>query len=154
MKNFFADDDFVSLMKEHAYDNLYLLKRKGLTFSILVNLSEVSFDPPLPEHIKSNFKPITMFVIAGYTFETFEIYDDIVEFEAGFGSENIGSVVNVPLSGIIQILVEDTPIFINLSRKVDKQKQQNKIKKSTNIFLSNPENRKFLKKRKKNPFKT
>ena len=146
VKNFFSDIDFVQLMEKHISETLGLLLDKGVSFSILVNLSEISFNPNLPKHITDTFKPITMFIIAGYTLETFEVYDDYVEFEAGFGQENIGSVVKVPLHAIIQILVEETPIFINLSKKIDYQKQKSKIEKSTKIFLSNPENQKYLKK--------
>ncbi len=148
MKNFFSEPDFVELMVLHAGDNIGLLLDKGMFFSILVNISEVEFDPPLPDHIMETFKPITLFALAGYTYETTEIIEDTLEFEAGFGSESIGSVVRVPLYAIIQILVEDTPIYINLSRKIDKEKLKSKIERSKNIFLSNPENQKFLKKKK------
>ena len=147
MKNFFSDDVFVNLMKAHSKEIIELLLDKGIFFSILVNISEVKFDPELPEYIKKSFKPITLFAIAGYTYETIEIDDEFLEFEAGFGSENIGSIVTVPLHSIIQILIEDTPIYINLSRKINKQKQKSKIERSKSIFLSNPENRKFLKKK-------
>ena len=147
MKNFFSDDVFVNLMKAHSKEIIELLFDKGIFFSILVNISEVKFNPELPEYIKKSFKPITLFAIAGYTYETIEIDDEFLEFEAGFGSENIGSIVTVPLHSIIQILIEDTPIYINLSRKINKQKQKSKIERSKSIFLSNPENRKFLKKK-------
>ncbi len=148
MKNFFIDSDFNHLMSEHIKENLDLLLAKNKEFSILVNIAEVEFDPKLPEYIESNFKPLTLFAIAGYTFETFEIYEDYILFEAGFGAENIGSVLTIPTHSIIQIIVDDTPIFINLSRKVDPKKQQSKIQRSKNIFLSNPENQKYLKNRK------
>ena len=148
LKNFFIDSDFNHLMSEHIKENLDLLLAKNKEFAILVNITEVEFEPKLPAHIQSSFKPLTLFAIAGYTFETFEIYDDYVLFEAGFGEENFGSVLKIPYHCIIQIIVDDTPIFINLSRKIDPKKQQSKVKRSQNIFLSNPENQKYLKKRK------
>ena len=148
MKNFFSDFEFVELMETHSREIVELLLDKGMLFSILVNITEVEFQPELPEKIKKSFKPITMFALAGYTYETIEIDDEYLEFEAGFGSEEIGSLVKVPLHAIIQILIEDTPIYINLSRKIDKKKQKSKIERSKNIFLSNPENRKYLKKEK------
>ena len=147
MKNFFVDHDFVLLMQEHMKENLDLLLAKYQEFAILVNIADIEFKPPLPQHIKSTFKPLTLFAIGGYTFESFEIYDDFVLFEAGFGRENFGSAIKVPYHCIIQILVENTPIFINLSRKVDEEKQKSKIQRSKNVFLSNPENQKYLKKR-------
>jgi len=148
LKNFFSDKDFVEIMQIHSREIIELLLDKGMLFSILVNISEVTFDPDLPDHIKKGFKPITLFALAGYTYETILIDDEYLEFEAGFGSENIGSVVKVPLYAIIQILIEDTPIYINLSRKLDEKKQKSRIERSKNIFLSNPENQKYLKKKK------
>jgi len=148
LKNFFVDHDFVLLMQEHIKENFDLLLAKYQEFDILVNIADINFNPPLPDHIKTNFKPLTLFSIAGYTFESFEIYDDFILFEAGFGRENFGSMVTIPYHSIIQILVDNTPIFINLSRKVDEQKQKSKIQRSTNVFLSNPENQKYLKKKK------
>jgi len=148
LKNFFVDHEFVALMQEHIKENFDLLLAKYQEFDILVNIADIEFNPPMPEHIKGNFKPLTLFSIAGYTFESFEIYDDFILFEAGFGRENFGSMVTIPYHSIIQILVENTPIFINLSRKVDEQKQKSKIQRSTNVFLSNPENQKYLKKKK------
>ena len=35
-------------------------------------------------------------------------------FEAGFGPENFASTVSIDISNVIQIIVEDTPIFINV----------------------------------------
>jgi len=147
VKNFFSDEEFVETMEAHSREIIELLLDKGMLFSILVNITEVEFEPELPEYIKKDFKPITMFALAGYTYETIEISDDLLEFEAGFGSENIGSLVKVPYHSLIQILIEDTPIYINLSRKINKEKLKSKIERSKSIFLSNPENRKFLKKK-------
>ncbi len=146
--NFSVDYEFVTLMKKHIIEIADLLLAKFQEFSILVNISDVEFDPPLPSHIKDTFKPLTFFALAGYTFESCEIYDEYMLFEAGFGNENFGSMVKVPYHSIIQIVVEGTPIFINLSRKVDPKKQQSKIERSKNIFLSHPENQKYLKNRK------
>lgn len=143
MSNFFSDDEFVDLMKAHVRENIELMLDKGTFFSILVNILEVEFEPKLPENITSSFKPITLFALAGYSYESIEIQEDYLVFEAGFGSDNFGSIVQVPYNCIIQMLIDDTPIFINLSRKLDKDKQHTKIERSKNIFLSNPENQKF-----------
>jgi len=143
MNNFFSDDNFVDQMKAHVRENIELLLEKGIFFSILVNILEVEFDPKLPENISSTFKPITLFALAGYSYESIVVQEDYLEFEAGFGNENFGSIVRLPYSCIIQMLIDDTPIFINLSRKINKVKQDNLIERSKNIFLSNPENQKF-----------
>ncbi len=144
-----SDDKFCDMMIEHIRDILDFLLENGINFSILTNISEVNFDPALPVEIGDSFKPITMFVLAGYTFESVSVYDDMISFEAGFGADNFGSLVSAPISSILQIIVEDTPIFINLSISLNRKelkKQKNGVKKSMEALLSNPENQKFLKK--------
>ena len=72
-------------------------------------------------------------------------------FEAGFGSDNFGSVVSVPLLSIMQIIIDETPVFINLSVYKDEVQEQSRegddkgVKNSMASFLNNPENSKFLK---------
>ena len=140
-----GDSDFSQLMKMHIAEILELLMQRGQFFSILTNISNITFEPPLPPEIRTHFKPITLFVIAEYTFESSSIDDEYLYFEAGFGQENIGSLVTVPLSSIVQILIDETPIFINLALEKTPKKKDENIKKSTNIFLSNPENRDLIK---------
>jgi hypothetical protein len=140
-----GDSEFSQLMKMHIFEILELLMQRGQFFSILTNISNITFEPPLPQEIKSHFKPITLFVVAEYTFESSSIDSDFLYFEAGFGSENIGSLVTVPLSSIVQILIDETPIFINLAIEKPQKKKDESIKKSTNIFLSNPENQNLIK---------
>jgi len=142
-----GDKEFSQMMKMHIADILELLMQRGQFFSLLTNIANVTFEPALPEHIKSHFKPITLFVVAEYTFESSSIDDEFLYFEAGFGQENVGSLVTVPLSSIVQILIEETPVFINLSVEVSEEKKETKVKKSTNIFLSNPENQDLVKKK-------
>jgi len=140
-----GDSDFSYMMKTHIAEILELLMQRGQFFSILTNITNVAFDPQLPAEITSHFKPITLFVIAEYTFESSSIDDDYLYFEAGFGQENIGSVVTIPLNSIVQILIEETPIFINLAMELVMEKKEENVKKSTNIFLSNPKNKGFIK---------
>ncbi len=144
MQNMFLhDDDFAHLMQFHTKDIIDLLIQKGEFFSILTNITEVHFDPELPPEIIETFKPITLFSIAEYTYESCSTDDEYFYFEAGFGEQNITSYITIPLSSIIQIIVQESPIFINLSIK---EKKEENINTSTNIFLSNPENKKLLKK--------
>ncbi len=139
------DEEFSNLMKLHTSEIIELLMKKGQFFSILTNITNVYFNPPLPNEISSSLKPITLFIIADYTFESSSIDDDNLYFEAGFGKDNIGSYVSVPLDSIVQILVDDTPIFINLAIAQNRKSKKESIKKSTNIFLSNPENKNIVK---------
>jgi len=146
IKSFLQDYDFSELMVFHQRDIIDMLLQKGVFFSILTHIDEITYDPQLPAEISENFKPITLFVVSEYTFESCSIDEENIYFEAGFGHQNVGSFVTVPLNSIVQIVLEDTPIFINLSLRQKKRAKDTDIKKSTNIFLSNPENKDFTKK--------
>ncbi len=142
------DPAFSGEMKRHVRTTIEFLLEKGYNFSILTNVSEISFSPPLPNEISSTFKPITMFVLAGYTFESCDIGDYDVTFEAGFGADNYGSFVTIPILSILQIIIDETPILINLSvgNKEEPREDKKGIKRSMDALLSNPENEKLLKK--------
>jgi hypothetical protein len=135
-------------MKRHVKKTLELLLQSGTNFSILTNVAEVSFDPDLPQEISSTFKPITLFVLAGYTFESCVVDEWGISFEAGFGSDNYGSLVSVPLLSVLQVMVDETPILINLSVEAEKKPKPTSkgVKRSMEALLSNPENKKLFKK--------
>ncbi len=143
---------YASLMQKNIQDILIFLFEKEQNFGVLCKIEELSFNPPLPKEINDSFRPMTLFFLAGYTFESARINDNYLEFEAGFGSENIGSFVSVPLLSIMQIIIDETPIFINLSQVSAKDEENSSepktegIKNSMSAFLSNPENQKFIKK--------
>ena len=145
------DIDFAQLMKQHIQDLVIHFFEKEQNFGILCKIEEASFDPELPHEINREFRPLTLFFLAGYTFETARIEEDMLVFEAGFGTDNIGSVVSVPLLSIMQIIVDETPIFINLAtfkelpNIAEKHIDENGVENSMASFLSNPENSKFLK---------
>ncbi|MDD3463764.1 MAG: hypothetical protein PHW07_09075 [Sulfurospirillaceae bacterium] len=142
------DHLFCVMMGKHSGEVIDFLLKKGINFSILTNVTEVSFDPELPVSVSQNFKPITMFVLAGYTFESAQIFDGKISFEAGFGVSNFGSLVTIPLSSVLQIIVEETPVFINLSMPLPKEKispKQDGVKRSMDALMSNPHNKKLLK---------
>ncbi len=145
VQSFLRDQDFNEMMVLHIKETIDLLLSKGTYFSILTNISEIKFDPILPYDISSTFKPITLFVVAEYTFETCTFDDNNLYFEAGFGHQNVGSYVTIPLHAIVQIIIEDTPILINLSVPSEYTHKKADIQKSTNIFLSNPENQDLIK---------
>ena len=129
------DHAFAEMMNEHAEDVLEFLVEEGVEFGILCNLSEVSFDPPLPEEVAAGLKPLTLFVLAGFTFESARIDFEQREliFEAGFGPENFGSVVSVPVGAVIQISIEDTVIFINLTASVQKPRRYHRVEKGADV---------------------
>lgn len=147
------DRDFAKVMQRNIESLINILFKKDQNFGILCKLEEISFDPPLPEDISAEFRPMTLFFLAGYTFDTAEIIGDKLVFEAGFGSDNFGSVVTVPLLGIMQIIVDETPLLINLAtykkeppKKSAKGVDNGGVENSMASFLSNPENSKFFKK--------
>jgi len=152
LENLIEDKSFVRLMKQNLQDVIIMLFEKEQNFGILCKIEDVSFYPELPEEMMHEFRPLTLFFLAGYTFETAHIENDILIFEAGFGSDNFGSVVSVPLVSILQVIVDETPIMINVAiekeelAKIAKEVDEGGVKNSTNSFLSNPENSKFLKK--------
>ena len=146
------DKKFAYLMQKNIQEMIIHFFEREQNFGILCKIDNIHFDPPLPADINAEFRPLTLFFLAGYTFETARVESDVLIFEAGFGSENFGSVVTVPLLSIMQIIVDETPVLINLANSdviVEVQKEEideGGIENSMASFLSNPENSKFLKK--------
>ena len=150
LENVIKDKKFAEIMQNSIQDIILHFFSSEQNFGILCKIEEVSFSPSLPESINAEFQELTLFFLAGYTFETARIEGDYLIFEAGFGADNFGSVVSVPLLSIMQIIIDESPIFINLSeyKKVDEIKQKPSdagVKNSMASFLSNPENSKFIK---------
>lgn len=151
LENIIEDKEFALLMQKNIQDLIIHFFEREQNFGILCKIEDAIFEPSLPESIESEFRPLTLFFLAGYTFETARIENGILIFEAGFGSENFGSVVSVPLLSIMQVIVDETPVFINIStytekRVVKKEVDDNGVENSMASFLSNPENSKFIKK--------
>ncbi len=144
------DKDFAYIMQKNIYSLIVHLFEKEQNFGVLCKIEEVSFDPDLPKDINAEFRPMTLFFLAGYTFDTARIVDDCLVFEAGFGADNYGSLVSVPLLSIMQVIVDETPLLINLATykedvKVVEKVDNGGVKNSMASFLSNPENSKFIK---------
>ena len=151
LENVVQDRDFALLMKKNMQDMIVYFFEKEQNFGILCKIDDVSFEPALPASINDEFRPMTLFFLAGYTFETAQIIDDTLVFEAGFGNDNFGSVVSVPLLSVMQIIIEESTVLINLSSYEEKsivteEIDSKGVKNSMSSFLSNPENSKFLKK--------
>ena len=137
------DEEFGTILKNHAIDIITYLFEKNEEFGVLVDISSVDFDPMLPQEIMQQLPEFTLFVLANYTYESAKLEGSTLSFEAGFGPQNFGSVVSVPVESILQIIIDETPIFVNLTASIA---QKPKPKNSMEALLSNPENRKFLKK--------
>lgn len=144
------DKDFARLMQKNIQDVIIHFFEKEQNFGILCKIDSITFDPPLPEDINSEFRPLTLFFLAGYTFETARIEESVLIFEAGFGGDNFGSLVTVPLLSIMQVIIDETPVLINLANsdievETKKEPEVGGVENSMASFLSNPENSKFLK---------
>ncbi|GAA8296266.1 hypothetical protein HpBT174_08420 [Helicobacter pylori] len=95
------------LNNKHCMEYLQFLSRNHLSFNLLCERDAIDFSPKLPKEIHEKFGSLVLFVLAGYTLESLIIDTQSVQFEAGFGPNNIGSVVQVELPGIIQILIKE-----------------------------------------------
>ena len=151
LENIIEDKEFALLMQKNIQELIIHFFQKEQNFGILCKIEEASFEPSLPESINSEFRPLTLFFLAGYTFETARIVGDSLIFEAGFGADNYGSLVTVPMLSIMQVIVDETPVLINLANYEKgvvskKELDGDGVESSTASFLSNPENSKFLKK--------
>lgn len=149
------DKAFEKLTKRHIIAIIEHLLGNNYHFGILCRIDHVTFMPDLSTEIKDEFRPLTLFYLAGYTFETAHMNGENLVFEAGFGPDNLGSQVSVPLLDIIQIIVEETPIFVNSTAKsqaktVEPQSNdaENARESSMEALMANPENQKFINRKK------
>lgn len=144
------DEKLRDILKNHAKSLIEYLLEKNEPFGVLAKTDQIDFNPDIPIEVKNSFGEFALFLLINYTLESAYIKEEDLVFEAGFGSENIGSIVTVPIESILQIVVDKTPIFVNITATtIWQKKEKNGIKNSMEALLSNPENQKFLKKRKK-----
>ncbi|MGL2841069.1 hypothetical protein ACQJ9R_06885 [Helicobacter pylori] len=107
------------LNNKHCIEYLQFLSKNHLSFNLLCERDAIDFSPKLPKEIHEKFGSLVLFVLAGYTLESLMIDVQSVQFEAGFGPNNIGSVVQVELLGIIQILIKEKNENIVLFNRCD-----------------------------------
>ncbi|MUU21176.1 hypothetical protein F7191_01110 [Helicobacter pylori] len=107
------------LNNKHCIEYLQFLSKNHLSFNLLCERDAIDFSPKLPKEIHEKFGSLVLFVLAGYTLESLMIDAQSVQFEAGFGPNNIGSVVQVELPGIIQILIKEKNENIVLFNRCD-----------------------------------
>jgi len=144
--NLFQTPEYRALMQEHIERTIGYLFEKNQEFAIACDIKHIDFQPELPSDILDAFKDTVLFVLSGYTFETAKLEDGYFSFEAGFGSENFGSVVTLPLLAIKQLFVGENPIVLNLAHPAPKPKATET--NSMEALLRNPENKRLLKKKK------
>ena len=141
IKDIIENEEYKNLVEKQIKENILFLLQKNQEFSITANIEPITFTPELPKVIKDQMHKFSLFILSNYTYTTVEIDDDYLTFEAGFGNENFGSVVKIPLFAIFQIVVEESILYLNSVATVEKF---NKITKrsSFDVFKNNPNNKK------------
>ena len=142
IKDIIEDEEYKNLIEIQIKETVAFLLKKNQEFSITANIEPISFTPELPSVIKNQMHKFSLFTLSNYTYTTVQIDDEYISFEAGFGNENFGSVVKIPLHAIFQIVVDESILYINSIATVDKF-NKNLKKNSFNVFKSNPNNKKF-----------
>jgi len=143
--NLFQTPQYRALIEEHIEKTIGYLFNKDQEFALACEIKHVHFNPELPSDIKETFDETVLFVLSGYTFETAKLDSKEFSFEAGFGSDNFGSTVTLPLLAIRQVFVGDNPIVLNLAQPAGKEHTSKKS--SMEALLNNPENKKLMKKK-------
>ena len=150
--NLLQTPEYRTLIQSHIFKTIKYLFNKNQEFALACEVKYITFTPELPADIKESFEDTVLFILSGFTFESAQLNEEYFSFEAGFGSENFGSTVSLPLLAIKQLFVGDNPIVINLANPViesEKKKEVSASKKSSmEALLNNPENKKLLKNKK------
>lgn len=150
--NLFQTHEYRTLMQKHLSETIDYLFKKNQEFALACEVKYITFSPELPSSIKDSFDHTVLFILSGFTLETAQLEEEYFSFEAGFGSDNFGSVVSVPLLAIKQIFVGENPIVINFADPLikDREKREESASKKSSMeaLLNNPENKKLLKNKK------
>ena len=136
------DIEYKKLVEEQIKENIIFLLNKNQEFSVTANIESATFTPELPKVIKDQMHKFSLFILSNYTYSTVQINDMHLSFEAGFGSENFGSEVKIPLHSVFQLIVDESILYINSVATVEKF-NKNVKKNSFDVFKNNPNNKKF-----------
>jgi hypothetical protein len=120
IKDIIENDDYKEMIEGQLFELIGFLLNKEQEFNLTANIRVVEFDPVIPDAIAKNFQPFTLFALANYTYSTIELTDTHISFETGFGAENFGSVVTIPLYALFQVVVDESILFLNPSATVEK----------------------------------
>jgi len=144
------DNNYKDMIEGQIYELIEYLISKDQFFSITANIKGIQFDPELPEAIMNSFPPFTLFSLENYTYSSIILTETTLSFEAGFGQENFGSVVTLPLYAIFQVVIEESILFLNPTATVEKYFEKSnddeidQETKSKNAFILNKKNKKLL----------
>ena len=142
---------FKELMQSHILETIEYMFSANQEFGIACEISDVHFTPKLPSKLQESLPDVTLFMLANYSFESATVDIHQLTFEAGFGADNIGALVQIPLLAIKQIFVDEYPILINIASvsPIEEPKEAEPEINSMSALLNNPENAKLLRKNKK-----
>jgi hypothetical protein len=144
------DINYRKLMEKQIGEIIDYLLENNEEFSITANISGTIFNPAIPTSISSSFSKFTMFTLSNYTYSTIVVLDDSISFEAGFGEENFGSTVTIPLYAIFQIVIHDSILFVNPTATVNKyfinknNNEKDQRERSRKAFKMNPKNKNLI----------
>ena len=147
--NIVEDINYRNMLESQIFEVIEYLINKDEEFSITANINGVNFEPEMPESISKNFPHFTLFTLSNYTYESIILTQNSITFEAGFGSENFGSHVTIPLYAIFQIVIEESILFLNPTATVEKYFEEDEIEeeqvsRSMNAFTMNKKNKDLL----------
>lgn len=148
IKNILEDTSFRNLTQNQIFEQIEYLINKDEEFSVTANIKGVKFEPSIPESISKHFSQFTLFALMNYTYDTLQLSEEDISFEAGFGPENFVSTVTIPLEAIFQIIIDDSILFLNPAATVDehfklvkeKKENLNQEQRSLNAFKLNKNN--------------
>jgi len=140
--------EFRELMQNHILRTIEYMFNSNEEFGIACEVNKVHFSPELPTEIRESLPEITLFMLANYSFESASLDNEYLSFEAGFGNENFGALVQVPLLSIKQLFVGEYPVLMNIASPTEEIEEEVTTEiDSMSALLNNPENAKLLKKR-------
>ncbi len=139
---------YKELIQNHILATIEYLFDANQEFGVACDVSVVSFSPNLPSELQESLPEITLFMLANYSFETASVDQHYLSFEAGFGPDNFGALVEIPLLAIKQLFVDEYPILLNVTSSSEVQEEEREEVDSMSALLNNPENAKLLKKKK------
>jgi len=147
--NIVEDIGYRNMLEGQIFEVIEYLINKNEEFSITANINGVDFEPAMPESISKNFPHFTLFTLSNYTYESIILTEKTITFEAGFGNENFGSHVTIPLYAIFQIVIEESILFLNPTATVEKyfeeeEVDESQVSRSMNAFTMNKKNKDLL----------
>lgn len=131
--NLIEDLELKDIMESQIFEIIDFLLSKDQEFSITANINGVTFNPEIPQSISQSFPHFTLFTLANYTYTTIDLTDNSISFETGFGAENFGSVVTIPLSAVFQIVIDESILFLNPTATVEKFFENSPVANSNEI---------------------